>query len=80
MSTPHPPEDRLVPIEEAARRVGRSRSTVFRWIQRGFLTPWKKRGDQRTCIDLAELPEALRKAGRPGPKPRSRGGRDAEDQ
>jgi len=27
-------------------------------------------GDQRPHVDLAELPEALRKAGRPGPKPK----------
>ncbi len=74
-----PPEDRLVPVEEAARRLGRDRWTVFRWIRLGYLTPYKKRGDRRTHVDVAELPEALRKAGRPGPKPRPRG-RDAEDQ
>jgi hypothetical protein len=34
------------------------------------LTPYKKRGDKRTQVDLAELPEAMRRAGRPGPKPR----------
>ena len=35
-----------------------------------WLTPYKKRGDPRTLIDLAELPEAMRRAGRPGPKPK----------
>jgi hypothetical protein len=29
-----------------------------------------KRGDKRTLVDLAELPEAMRRAGRRGPKPK----------
>ena len=65
-----PPDDRLAPVDDAAVRAGRDRRTVFRWIQAGWLTPYKKRGDKRTQVDLAELPEAMRKAGRPGPKPR----------
>jgi hypothetical protein len=32
------------------------------------LNPYRKRGDRRTHIDLAELPEAMRRAGRPGAK------------
>ena len=67
-----PPEDRLVPIEEAAQRAGRAQRSLERWVATGLLTPYKKRGDRRTHIDLAELPEAMRRAGRPGPKPRRR--------
>jgi len=65
-----PPDDRLAAVDDAAERIGRDRRTVFRWIQAGWLTPYKKRGDKRTHVDLAELPEAMRRAGRPGPKPR----------
>ena len=67
-----PPDDRLIPIDDAAEKVGRARWTLFRWVRIGLLTPYKKRGDRRTHIDLAELPEAMRRAGRPGPKPRGR--------
>ncbi len=74
-----PPDDRLVPTDTAAEMIGRSKGTLERWIRLGYLTPYKKRRDRRTHVDVAELPEALRKAGRPGPKPRPRG-RDAEDQ
>ncbi len=70
-----PPEERLIAIDEAAEKVSRDRWTLFRWIRLGLLTPYKKRGDRRTHIDLAELPEAMRRAGRPGPKPKAR--RDA---
>ena len=66
-----PPDDRLAPLEDVAERVGRDRRTLFRWIAEGLLTPYKKRGDRRTHIDLAEIPEAMRRAGRPGPKPRA---------
>jgi hypothetical protein len=69
-----PPDERLIPIDDAADKVGRDRWTLFRWIRIGLLTPYKKRGDRRTHIDLAELPEAMRRAGRPGPKPRGRRG------
>jgi hypothetical protein len=69
-----PPEDRLVPIEEAAQRAGRAPRSLERWVATGLLTPFKKRGDRRTHIDLAELPEAMRRAGKPGPKPQPRGG------
>ncbi|HLH71479.1 MAG TPA: hypothetical protein VKY90_21265 [Candidatus Dormibacteraeota bacterium] len=68
-----------MPLEEAAQRLGRSYRTVARRIWQGLLHPYKRPRDRRTHVDLAELPEALRKAGRPGPKPRPRG-RDAEDQ
>jgi hypothetical protein len=68
-----PPDDRLVPIEEAARVVGRGQRTIERWLADGLLRPYKKPRDRRTHVDLAELPEAMRRAGRPGPKPR-RGG------
>jgi hypothetical protein len=34
-----------------------------------WLMAYKKRCDQPTHVDLAELPEAMRRAGRPGPKP-----------
>ncbi len=67
-----PPDERLIPIDDAAEKVTRDRWTLFRWIRIGLLTPYKKRGDRRTHIDLAELPEAMRRAGRPGPKPRAR--------
>lgn len=67
-----PPDDRLAPVDDVAVRVGRDRRTLFRWIADGLLTPYKKRGDRRTHIDLAELPEAMRRAGRPGPKPGAR--------
>jgi hypothetical protein len=67
-----PPEDRLVPIEEAAERAGRAKRSLERWVADGLLTPYKKRGDRRTHIDLAELPEAMRRAGRPGPNPGTR--------
>jgi hypothetical protein len=63
-----PPDDRLAPLDDVARQVGRDRRTPFCWIADGLLTPYKKRGDRRTHIDLAELPEA----GRPGSKPRAR--------
>jgi hypothetical protein len=65
-----PPDDRLVSVDDAAERAGRDRWTIFRWIRLGLLQPYKKRGDKRTHVDLAELPEAMRRAGRPGPKPR----------
>ena len=68
-----PPDDRLIALDDAVARVGRDRRTLFRWIAGGLLTPYKKRGDRRTHLDLAELPEAMRRAGRPGPKPRGRG-------
>jgi hypothetical protein len=51
---------------------GKTRRTLFRWITSGLLTAHKKPGVPRvTHIDLAELPEAIRKAGRPGPKPKA---------
>ena len=59
-------------IDDAAEKVDLDRWALFRWIRIGLLTPYKKRGDRRTHIDLAELPEAMRRAGRPGPKPRGR--------
>jgi excisionase family DNA binding protein len=62
----------LVSVDEAAERIGRGRRTIDRWISLGLLTPYKKRGDRHTNVDLAELPEAMRRAGRPGPKPRER--------
>jgi excisionase family DNA binding protein len=65
-----PPDERLMSIEEAARRVGKDRRTLDRWIARGLLRPYKKPRDRHTLIDLAELPEAMRRAGRPGPRPR----------
>ncbi len=71
-----PPDEQLIPIDDAAEKVARDRWTLFRWIRIGILTPYKKRGDRRTHIDLAELPEAMRRAGRPGPRPGAR--RDAE--
>ena len=73
-----PPDDRLAPVDDVAVQVGRDRRTLFRWIADGLLTPYKKRGDRRTHIDLAELAEAMRRAGRPGPKPRGRGDRGEE--
>jgi hypothetical protein len=71
-----PPDDRLAAVDDVAERVGRDRRTLFRWIRIGLLTPYKKRGDRRTHIDLAEIPEAIRRAGRPGPKRRARRGAD----
>jgi predicted DNA-binding transcriptional regulator AlpA len=70
MSPELPPAERLIAIEEAARKLGRGRSTLDRWIRLGLLTPYKKRGSRQTHLDLAELPEAMRRAGKPGPKPR----------
>ncbi len=64
-----PPDDRLVPIGDAAEKVGRAQRTLERWVANSWLTPYKKRGDRRTHIDLAELPEAMLRAGKPGPKP-----------
>jgi hypothetical protein len=62
--------DRLIPIEEAARIAGRGQRTIERWLADGLLRPYKKPRDRRTHVDLAELPEAMRRAGRPGPKPK----------
>ena len=70
MSPELPPDDRLVSIDEAAARTGRGRRTIDRWIANGLLRPYKRPRDPRTLIDLAELPEAMRRAGRPGPKPK----------
>ena len=68
-----PPDDSLAPLDDVAERVGDGiDEPLFRWIADGLLTPYKKRGDRRTHIDLAEIPEAMRRAGRPGPKPRAR--------
>ncbi len=64
-----------MPVDRAVELTGKGRTTLFRWIRLGFLTPYKKRGSRDTHIDLAEFPEAMRRAGRPGPKPRAR--RDA---
>lgn len=77
--TPHPPRIGWFPSRRPPYVWERSPSTVFRWIQRGFLRPRKERCGQRIHVDLAELPKALRKAGLPGPKPFPRS-RDAEDQ
>jgi hypothetical protein len=71
-----PPEERLIAVEDAADKIGKGRTTLFRWIRQGLLTPHKKRGDKRTHIDLIELPEAMRRAGKPGPKPKGPARRD----
>ena len=75
-----PPDERLISVDDAAEKVARDRWTIFRWIRQGWLTPYKKRGDRRTHIDLAELPEAMRRAGRPGPKPRGQRGAGETDE
>jgi hypothetical protein len=68
---PHdfPPDDRLISIQQASISTGRGQSTLFRWIRDGLLRAYKKPGSRETHIDLAALPGAIRKAGRPGPKP-----------
>ena len=50
---------------EAAPETGGLRATR--------LMPYKKCGDKRTPVDLAELPEPMRRAWRPGLEPRREG-------
>jgi excisionase family DNA binding protein len=47
----------LVPVDEAARRLGIGRSTVFRYIRLGLLDAHRRHLDRRTYVDLDQLRE-----------------------
>lgn len=51
---------RLVTVVEAAQQTGVSRSTLFRWIRLGYLTPRKKVLDRKRYVDLDEIEELRR--------------------
>jgi hypothetical protein len=50
----------LVPIQEAAKRVGLSRNTLHRYVSLGLLKRYTSPFDRKTYIDLDEL-ERIRK-------------------
>ena len=55
---------KFVPLDEAARRTGVGRRTLYRWIKAGRLHRYKGGiGDRRVYLDLAEL----RQLQKPGP-------------
>jgi DNA-binding transcriptional MerR regulator len=45
----------LVPVDEAARKLGIGRSTVFRYIRLGLVEAHRRHLDRRTYVDLEEL-------------------------
>ena len=48
----------LIPLDDAAKKVGIDRTTIYRWIRQGRLKRYKGGiGDSRTYVDLAELRE-----------------------
>jgi excisionase family DNA binding protein len=51
---------RLVSVAEAAQQTGIGRSTLFRWIRLGYLTPHKKALDRKRYVDLDQLEELRR--------------------
>jgi predicted site-specific integrase-resolvase len=53
-------ERRIVPIQEAADAVGRTRQTLYRYIRLGLLKRYRVPIDRRTYIDLDELEELMR--------------------
>ena len=53
------PEPALTPLQDAATEVGLHPSTVRRYIRRGLLKGWRRGGDVRVYVDLAELRQLL---------------------
>lgn len=52
---------KLVPLDEAAAEVGVHRTTIFRYLKRGFLKRYKAKGvDKRTFVDIEALRDLLR--------------------
>jgi DNA-binding transcriptional MerR regulator len=44
-----------IPVDEAAKRVGLSRNTIFRYIAIGLLKRYTSPLDRKTYVDLDEL-------------------------
>lgn len=47
-----------IPVDEAARRYGLSRATLYRLISEGRVTRGKRAGDSRAYLSSADLKEA----------------------
>jgi predicted site-specific integrase-resolvase len=63
-----PPTGRLVLLQDAVRELGVNRSTLYRWIKAGSLTPVYIAMDRRTYLDRRELAR-LRRPQKKRPKP-----------
>lgn len=61
-----PPRSRLVPLQEAARELGVNRGTLYIYINKGDLTPYRIPMDRRTFLDRNELRQLRR------PRPRKK--------
>ena len=48
-------EEKLIPLDRAVELTHRGRRTLFAWIREDKLVPHKKKGDQRTYVDVEEL-------------------------
>jgi len=52
---------RYLPIDDAAREVGVSRGTIYRYFRLGLLSKYRAEGvDRRTLVDVDELRELRR--------------------
>jgi excisionase family DNA binding protein len=59
MTVAFPPMPKVIPMVEAAERLGVHESTIRRWIGQGKLKPYRIHGDRRRFVSVDEV-EALR--------------------
>ena len=45
----------IVSVDEAARVLGLSRTTIFKFMREGKLARYRREGDRRTLVDQEEL-------------------------
>jgi len=58
LSTIHGVPD-IISVDEAARALGLSRTTVFKFLRQGKLARYRREGDKRTLVDRQELTQLV---------------------
>jgi excisionase family DNA binding protein len=53
------PMPKVIPVTEAAERLGVHETTIRRWVKEGRLKPYRVMGDRRRFVSVDEV-EALR--------------------
>ena len=65
MGTSPPPNhldgigEQYLPLQEAARKVGKHANSLHRYIRTGRLKRYRRTGDTRTYVDIRELTDLL---------------------
>ena len=49
----------IVSVDEAARELGLSRTTIFKFLREGKVARYRREGDRRTLVDRNELAQLV---------------------